>query len=234
MCSVGCGTGHALGPKGLLVRGVDECTEPASFLLRDCRPHRVDVLAGEGVVERGREGDSLGSHLGCRVQVCPTMPQGRARPGCPPSWAPALTWPGWAACDLGGVEAAVGCGGFVSGGGDRRVNRSLPSKTTTAARPWRATSALTSVPSVVKTAASVRLYRSMRSRSYSNLTVVPLGSKPVRYSVASGPRHSTGWLGYFVSGVSMFKRRIRSTCPSMSTSTVSPSMTRVTVAESGR
>ena len=52
-------------------------------------------------------------------------------------------------------------------------------------------------------------------------------------AVASGPKHSTGVSGRFVSGVSMPIRRTRSSSPSIVTSIVSPSTTSSTTAFGG-
>ena len=58
----------------------------------------------------------------------------------------------------------------------------------------------------------------------------PTGSSDAVNVLASGPKHSMGEFGFFVSGVSMPIRRTRSSRPPMSTSIVSPSTTWVTVA----
>ena len=77
---------------------------------------------------------------------------------------------------------------------------------------------------------SNRPYRSRASTSRSNRTVVPSGSKSCMNWLASGPKHCTGLVGCFVSGVSMPMRRIDSVLPPMRISMVSPSITCSTVA----
>ena len=96
-------------------------------------------------------------------------------------------------------------------------------------KPARAMSALAKVLAGVKTAASVRSYLSLRSTSYCNVILEPTGSKPRRKLVASAPRHSTGLLGSFVSGVSMFNSRMISFLPCTEATRVSPSVMDTTV-----
>lgn len=91
--------------------------------------------------------------------------------------------------------------------------------------PWRIISALRKVPSSKYTYARVRPYLSYRSQSYSSRTRFPSAIRRVN-AVASSPKYWTGFRGSFVSGVSTPISRTRSP---PSSSSVSPSMTRLTI-----